>query len=618
MLAERRSHAGRFCSWTIADRESRLTLMLASGQSPDSRDHLAPGGPPRFFALSVTATGTFLAGTCGRGTSRSTDGGRTWTPVAGPGNGFVNDFAVEPGGAVLASTGGSGLYRSLDDGSTWEALGLDGMVLYGLATGPELLVGTDGSGVMGSADGGRSWAAAAGLDDGVVFRVLARVDGSVLAATEDRGVWRREQGRWRPVGLNGRSVFALLDMGEDGVLAGTRGDGIYRSLDGGTSWEPVGAGPPDPIVHTLVSTSAGAVLAGTGRGVHRSIDGGATWTPMGGELAVRRIFSVAAGSTTVLAGSYDGVWQSSPDDDGWRAMDTGLSPGEAFTVAVGPGGLALVGTRTGALVSSDAGASWREVAGGLEDAVCHAFCWTAAGEVLAGTEDGVWSTTDPVMGAWERTGLSGRWVFSLLEVEPGRVLAGTLGEGVFARDATGEWSESGAGLTDPLVYDLMLTRDGEVVAATGAVIDGAKSGGVFRSSDGGRSWTPTDHERITTYRLVQGTTGRMYGGAQRCHILRSDDGGASWKLLPPRDLDDLKMFCLALDSGDRLYMAAGAVLMCSDDGADSWDPIGEGLDGVTVYDLAEHPDGALLAATSAGIYRSRDRGATWQALGPGA
>ena len=92
--------------------------------------------------------------------SRSTDGGRTWTPVAGPGNGFVNDFAVEPGGAVLASTGGSGLYRSLDDGSTWVALGLDGLVLYGMAIGPELLVGTDGSGVMGSADGGRSWAAA--------------------------------------------------------------------------------------------------------------------------------------------------------------------------------------------------------------------------------------------------------------------------------------------------------------------------------------------------------------------------------------------------------------------------------------------------------------------------
>ena len=128
------------------------------------------------------------------------------------------------------------------------------------------------------------------------------------------------------------------------------------------------------------------------------------------------------------------------------------------------------------------------------------------------------------MGPWERTGLSGRWVFSLLEVEPGRVLAATHGEGVFARDATGEWSESGAGLTDPLIFDLMLTRDGEVVAATGTVIDGAKTGGAFRSSDGGRSWTPTDHERIITFRLVQDTTGRMYGGARRCHTTAAPAG----------------------------------------------------------------------------------------------
>ena len=79
----------------------------------------------------------------------------------------------------------------------------------------------------------------------------------------------------------------------------------------------------------------------------------------------------------------------------------------------------------------------------------------------------------------------------------------------------------------------------------------------------------------------------------------------------PRGLDDSKLYCLAVDAADRVYLGTGARLLRSDDAGDSWEVVGDGLDGVTVYELAAHAGGTLLASTSSGMYRSTDAGRTF-------
>lgn len=529
-------------------------------------------GPPRFFALLVTPSGALLAGTCGRGAARFD--GTSWEPVL---DGTIHDFAVVDG-ALLASTD-NGLRRSSDDGRTWQPAGLEGVTVYGIGW-PS--VGTHGRGIATWCDG--EWHF--DVDGMTVYRVLGE-----LAATEDRGIWRRSDGEWKPAALDGRSVLSLLDG-----LAGTRGDGVHSSVDGVT-WSPTGL--PGEIVHTLVRSPDGSVLAGTGSGVHRSDDAGTTWRPLGTELANRRIFSIAAGDDALLAGSYDGVWRWSGDD--FRRVDTGLTPGEAFTVAVGPDGTAFAGTSDGCIVSTDAGGSWKEVSG-VEPTV-HAVCFEPE---LFGTADGVW-TRDGI-----RRGLEGRWVFSLLAVGDGRLLAATLGAGVFAFDGS-QWQPSGEGLDAGLVYDLLLTKEGTVLAATGAVVDGDKTGAIYRSTDAGRTWHRADAPPMTVYRLVEDSTGRLFAGAQRCVILCSGDDGRTWTERRAVD-DDVKMFCVGIGASDTLFLGAGATLLRSDDGAKTWTAVSsDDLDGVTVYDLTEHPAGVLLAATSAGMFRSDDGGGRWAA-----
>ena len=55
------------------------------------------------------------------------------------------------------------------------------------------------------------------------------------------GVYRLHEARWSRLGLDGRSVTAL-HASDDALLAGTYGDGLFRSADGGRSWERIPRG----------------------------------------------------------------------------------------------------------------------------------------------------------------------------------------------------------------------------------------------------------------------------------------------------------------------------------------------------------------------------------------
>ena len=200
----------------------------------------------------------------------------------------------------------------------------------------------------------------------------------------------------------------------------------------------------------------------------------------------------------------------------------------------------------------------------------------------------------------------------MVEPEPGVLLAGTLGHGVAREGVDGTWRSSDVGLPFRMVYDLLCSKSVKAIfAACGDVVEGDKSGGVFRSIDGGTSWSPTDHEPITSYRVRETSGGTMIAGAQRSCILRSSDGGRTWQASRPRGLDDSKLYCLAVDASDRRLSGTGTPPLRSDDAGDGWGVVGDGLDGVTVYEVSADSGGTLLASSSSGMYRSTDAGRTF-------
>jgi hypothetical protein len=584
-------------------------------ETPVRRDEHAStvvrGGPPRYFALTFGDAGELVAGTCERGIARSADGGHSWSPLPIElGGGAVNAI-VQVDGRWWAAAGEAGVLRS-DDGITWRAVGsLAGAIAYAvLVAGDVAVVGSD-RGIFEGLDG--SWRAVEGGPASAVYRIARTPDGALVAATEADGVWLDEGSGWRPAGADEWPVFAL-DVGGRALVVGTRGGGVLRSDDSGATWSTGNSGLPDPVVHTFAREPGGALLAGTGLGIARSVDDGRSWTPLDGVLAGHRIFSLAVGpGAQIVAGSYEGVWRNDGGDR-WLAMDTGLGAAEAFAVGCGVDGRAWLGRRGGVAVSEDAGRTWRparaDPAGGTTLSVNADASWMET-EVLVGTDHGVRGLQGDV---WTTDGLDGMRVRSLVAVEPGILLAGTLGDGIQRRLRDGTWVPSNEGFPHRSAYDVLVSRRrGVVFVAGGDVVDGRKTGGVFRSVDGGRTWRATGHEPITTYRVVEARDGTLLAGAQRSCILRSEDGGVTWTATRPAGLIDSKLYWLSILSTDRIVLATGPQLLLSDDLGLSWTVGGAGLDGVTVYGIAEHRTGRLLVATSSGAYVSDDGGRSFAA-----
>ena len=148
------------------------------------------------------------------------------------------------------------------------------------------------------------------------------------------------------------------------------------------------------------------------------------------------------------------------------------------------------------------------------------------GEVVVSTDGGgVWGTAGP---------LPGRPLVTALLLLPRELLAGTAGRGLWHGNGAGGWHASGSTLlTDRTV--LALARRGSVVLA------GTLRAGVFRSTDGGHSWSPASvglpfHGRdLEVTQLV--ATRRVWYALHPLGVSQSVDGGLRWRSvaagLPP-------------------------------------------------------------------------------------
>ena len=103
------------------------------------------------------------------------------------------------------------------------------------------------------------------------------------------GAYRLVGETLEPLGLTDQDVSAVhaftIQDGTTILLAGSYGNGLFRSEDGGAHWAPVGDGLTAPASRTFHSDpfEAGAILCGTEPArIFRSRDGGLTWLELAG------------------------------------------------------------------------------------------------------------------------------------------------------------------------------------------------------------------------------------------------------------------------------------------------------------------------------------------------
>lgn len=153
------------------------------------------------------------------------------------------------------------------------------------------LIGTEG-GVLIADDSGASWRRTS--ISGTAVRALAFMNGRFWAGTDDRGIWRSEDGvRWDSAGHtpDGGAVFDLMLAGDDIIAATEHGAAIG---DGSGHWVRTGPRHLCAAVACHPASTSTWLAGATPGGLWYTEDGGHTWQQIPGFVNVRAIIAPEA------------------------------------------------------------------------------------------------------------------------------------------------------------------------------------------------------------------------------------------------------------------------------------------------------------------------------------
>lgn len=536
--------------------------------------------------------------------------------------------------------------RSLDkgiDGDGWVSLGPNNGAGRATCVVPHpteadtVLAGAAGGGVWKSTDSGLTWRS---LTDGLVSDLSV---GAVAYAPSDPDV-------------------LYLGTGEGGyAIDFIPGIGLVRSEDGGETWIlPDYAVAPMFFALSVDPRDADSLLAATNVGLLSSVDGGVTWSVPLAPSGIRGVTEVirseadpdlvyaavwCAGACRTGSGR---VMRSTDNGTTWASAASGLPPANANdyslnrnSLTVSPAddrvlyvGLTVPGTgntpASRVYRSTDGGDSWIQVTqpspylgsqGWYDNAVTSKpsdpDVVIAAGVYYTRSDNGgsTWTDLNPYQGAANAPHVDGhdlQW--------QGETLWVACDGGIWKSTDDGRtWADRNSGLVTRQYYALALDPLNRQ-----RVIAGSQDNGTDRRRDAGDD----------TWDAVEGGDGfecainplfpdLAYATVQFGVVGRSTSGGSpySFREISPGYGADVTPFITLLtmrpDAPWVLYSASTRVFR-SDDAGDSWTPLGTRVDNgawntSVAWSVAVTPADpqVVMVAKNVDVYRSTDGGGSW-------
>ena len=325
--------------------------------------------------------GTFYMAPTDGGVWKSSNSGRTWDPIFdGQDTGSIGALAVAPSDpdTIYVGSGeglrrpdlstGDGVYVSRDAGTTWTHGGLrDGQQIGRIAVDPrdakKLFVAVVGHpfgpnaerGLYRSLDGGITYAKVLGdgVDVGAIDVAIDPRHPDIVYAS----LWASRNGPWNLV-----KIYERKDAG-----------GLYKSIDGGTTWTRLATGLPQAVGRIGISVSPAdpariyTLVEEVGAcGVYRSDDNGASWKKTNAEERVCGRTADFAGITAdpsdrdIAYSANTSTYRTTDAGETWTAIKGAPGGDDYHTVWIDPKNTNVIalGVDQGATISVDRGKTW--------------------------------------------------------------------------------------------------------------------------------------------------------------------------------------------------------------------------------------------------------------------
>jgi photosystem II stability/assembly factor-like uncharacterized protein len=570
----------------------------------------------------------------------------------GPEIGNIFALAVDP---VIPTTLYAGIYpgvfKSTDGGENWRAIntGLPESYILTLAIDPitptTLYAGTGGFGygVFKSTDGGENWRAVnTGLTHTFVYTLAIA------------------------------SPLPGVDPATPTTLyAGTFGGGVFKSTDGGESWDAINTGLTDTTAKILAIAppfpesdpeTPATLYVGTMSGVFKSTNGGEDWRAVNNGMPAANVYTLAIAPPlpgvdpltpmTLYAGTSPGsVFKSVDSGENWNIVNVGLTASYIESLAMVPPipgvdpaapNTLYAGTWSdGVFKSTNDGEDWRAVNTGLSNRYVHILAIapllpgtdpTTSVVLYAGTDRGVFKSINSGEN-WGtvNTGLPATDVVNTLAiaptlpevapVEPATLYAGTE-YGVFKSTNGGKnWITANTGLTVPTNVQILA-----IDPLTPTILYAGTGYGVFKSTNGGDDWNPINtgltDSHLWTLAVDPLAPTVLYAGTWNGGVFKSIDGGEIWQEINA-GLTDSDIRAIAVDPLTTTTLYAGTAwgnMFKSIDGGENWSKANTGLTNSGIRALVIDPTTPTIlyiGTDAGGVFKSTDGGENWNAANTG-
>jgi photosystem II stability/assembly factor-like uncharacterized protein len=486
-------------------------------------------------------------------------------------------------GLVFAGTT-EGFWRSTNGGDSWMLTTSRKLEINSIAVHPSnpqiIFIGTNNYGVMVSRDAGKTFVPTNGGYSGrfanfilpdreqpnriYATTINTATGGGFFFISDDHGETWQPSMRNMPDRLISLNSIMQDERDANIIYLGTN-SGLYRSLDRGASWSPIGAPAPAPTKRPVKKRSRKGTAQASARGGQTSAaptvatQTVATTRP---QLDIVKRAQSALNSAGYEVGTPDG--QAGPKTTAaLRKFQT--AKGIPVSGTLDADTLNALGLGGGAQGTNDSG-----LALVLTDAI-NALAHTYDSEdnrpgILAATNAGLYRTYDPTMG-WEKlsygSGLDSRTTcLSTSSQNPKTIWVGTANSGVIvSRDGGATWERVAGIQTDAPIG--VIVQDKQQSAH---IYVGTKQT-LYLSRDGGEHWTRRGgglpYGDYTSILINPRNSDEVFAGNAYENgggVYHSTDAGMTWMRIDPLDsrLPSQRIWALAFDTNNpnRLFVGS--------------------------------------------------------------